>query len=222
MGSWTTAITELRTLLSDKPDDRYCYRKKLFGTIDGVNKTFKSFEFRRSTNFTTATAPMGVFLGGVQLTLLQIASDDPTSGELTLVTAPTDTGVNITATYYYEWFTDIELGEFLTGASRWLQLGDDYTNVTGGLIQAALYFAAKDALRKMAMRWATRASNTFLLEDSPKKEALETAAMYGNMSEAYEKSADKYRDDYYKKSGQSLSAFSVSNWGAVSGVTPRR
>jgi hypothetical protein len=225
MGSWTTAIVELRALINDTPVDRYCYRKKVFGDINGTNVSFKTFEFRRVTNFTDPTlsaAPLGIFLGGVRLTGAQIATDDILSGEFSLKTAPTDNGQALTATYYYQWFDDDELGGFLTGASRWLQIGDDYTNVPGGLTQAALYYAAKDALRKMAMRWATRASNSFLLEDAPKKESMEIAATYSTMGAAFEKSGDKYRDDYYTKSGQSLEVSFASNWGNVSGVTPRR
>jgi hypothetical protein len=225
MGSWTTAVQELRTLISDTPSDRYCYRKKVFGDINGVNVSFKTFEFRRVTNFTDPTlsaAPLGIYLGGTRLTLDQIASDDILSGEFSLKTAPSDTGIALTATYYFQWFNDDELTSFLVGASRWLQIGDDFTNVPGGLTQAALYYAAKDALRKMAMRWATRASNTFLLEDAPKKESMEIAATYSTMGAAFEKSGDKYRDDYYTKSGQSLEVSFASNWGSVGNVTPRR
>lgn len=223
--SWDTAVIELRSLLNDTPDDRYCYRKKVFGDINGENVSFKTFEFRRVTNFfdaTSSAAPLGIYLGGVRLDPSVIASDDVLTGEFRLVTAPQDTGLKLEATYYYQWFTDDELSGFLTGASRWLQQGDDFTVISGGLTQAALYYAAKDALRKMAMRWATRASNTFLLEDAPKKESMEIAATYSTMGAAFEKSGDKYRNDYYTKSGQSLEASFASNWGDASNVTPRR
>jgi hypothetical protein len=225
MGQWQTAKDELRALLNDLPNDRYCYRKKIFGLINGENKSFKTFEFRRTTNFADAdisAAPLGVYLGGVRLESDAIELDDLITGELTLAEAPIDEGKELTATYYYQWFLDEELSDFLTAASRWLLLGSDYTSIPDGRSQAALYFAAKDALRKMAMRFALRASNTFLLEDLPKKESLEISKVYAEMAGVYEKSASKYRDDYYKKSGQSLAAFSLSNWGAAGDVTPRR
>lgn len=223
--SWDTAVIELRTVLNDMADDRYCYRKKVFGDINGVNVSFKTFEFRRVTIFgnpATSAAPLGVYIGGVRLADNAIASDDPQSGEFTLVTPPVDNGEVVQATYYYQWFTDDELAGFLVGAARWLQLGSTYQNIPDGLTQAALYHAAKDALRKMAMRWTTRASSTFQLEDQPKKDSLDVAASYTKLASDYEKSALKYRDDFYEKSGQSLAAFSMSNYGAVSNVTPRQ
>ena len=227
MGNWTTAVTELRELLNDQNDDRYCYRKKVFGNIDAVNKSFKSFEFRRITDFTVATGPEGVYVNGVLQAPSAFSADDIATGEFTFVTAPpkqdgNGNGSIITATYYYQWFLDTELSSFLTSASRWLQQGDDFTNIPNGLNQAALYYAAKMAMEKMALRWSTRANNTFLLEDAPKQQSMDVAKTYNEQGASFEKSALDYRNDYYTKSGQSLAAFSVSSWGSVSAVTPRR
>jgi len=224
MGTWATAVTELQELLNDQGNDRYCYRKKVFGNIDGTNTSFKTFEFRRVTNFTDSVlsaAPLGIYSNGVRLSPSAVASDDLASGEFTLNVAPAK-GTALVATYYYQWFELSELQSFLTSASRWLQNGDDYTTIPSGLNQGALYYAAQMALLKMAMRWATRASNSFLLDDQPKQEALALAKTYSEQAAGFEKSAEKYRDDYYTKSGQSLAAFSTSNWGSVSAVTPRR
>jgi hypothetical protein len=228
--AWDTAVAELRNLLNDNPDDRYCYRKKLFGDINGTNQRFKSFEFRRTTNFTDETLskpPLGIYLNGVRLSHTAVEYDNVLSGEFLLKVAPTETNSNGTgsvleATYYYQWFNDDELEEFLTSSAHWLLRGDSWDGIEFGLRPAALYFAAKDALRKMAMRWATRASNTFLLEDQPKKDAQDVANTYSTMSMAYEKSGDKYRNDFYTKSGENLAAISASDFGEVSEVTPRR
>ena len=223
MGNWTTAVQELRTQLNDGGADRYCYRKRCFGDVNGANQSFKTYEFRRTTGFNTNTtvAPEGVYVSGALLAYTAVSSDDLPSGEFILVTAPTD-GQVVEATYFYQWFEDAELETFLTGASRWLQIGDDFTNVSGGLTQAALDYASMLALRKMAMRWAMRASSSFLLEDAPKKQAAADAVSYSNMAGAFEKSAKTYRDDFYYKSGQPLSVQFASNWGQVSAVTPRQ
>lgn len=222
--AWTTAVSDLRTLLNDLPTDRYCYRKKVFGDLNGVNVSYKTFEFRRQTDFTDGTssaAPLGVYLNGVRVLPSAVASDDIATGEFSLVTAPADGGV-LQATYYYRWFEDTELDTFLVQASRWLQLGTDFTQIPDGLNQGALYYAAMLALQKMALRWTTRASNSFLLEDQPKKEALEVAKTYTDLAGTFSKDATKYRNDYYTKSGQSLAALSVSSFGHVSAVAPRR
>jgi hypothetical protein len=224
MGTWTTAVSDLQTLLNDQPDDRYCYRKRVFGDINGTNVNFKTFEFRRQTNFASAGSaipPLGVYLNGTILATSAVASDDVTSGEFVLNAAPTD-GQVLEATYYYQWFLVTELQAMLVNASRWLQNGEDYTTIPDGLNQGALYFAGKLAMEKMALKYSTRASNTFLLEDQPKKDALSVAETYSKQAADFMKSAVDFRDDYYTRSGQSLAAFSTSSFGMVSGVTPRR
>src|SRR5512135_546208 len=97
--SWSTAISDLRTLLNDNPLNRYCYRKKVFGKLDGVNVNFKTFEFRRVTDFTTAELPLAVYLNGSPIDVSKIENDNTVTGEFALVDAPID-GDELTATYY--------------------------------------------------------------------------------------------------------------------------
>lgn len=49
--SWTTAASDLRTSLSDNSKDKHCYRKSVFGELNGTNTRFKTLEFRRINNF---------------------------------------------------------------------------------------------------------------------------------------------------------------------------
>lgn len=231
MGNWTTAIQDLRDVLNDNPLNRYCYRKKCLGQIDGANTSFKTFEFRRITNFTDSVlsaAPLGVYVAGVRILPANISFDDTNSGEFTLAMAPdpNPAGGNaqnvVQATYYYQWFLDPELTTFLTKASQAIQTGDDFTNVPPGLQAAVLDYAAHLGLGMQAMRWAQRASETFNLEDAPKKEALGVADTFMSLSKTFYATAIKKRDDYYTKAGQAGAATFKSSWGVVGGVTPRR
>lgn len=225
--SWTTSLADLRELLNDGDDDRYVYRKKVFGQQNGTNKTFKTFEFRRVTNFTDATlsaAPLGVYINGVRLDPTKIVSDDIKTGEFTLATSQTAPAVTdqVRATYYTEQFLDAELNTFITRATQSLQLGNDPTNVDPALRDAVLYYAASEGMKKIAMRWTQRASDAFLLEDAPKKEALGVAETYAKLSSDYYKEAFKRRDDFYTRAGQALAPNFQTSWGAVGAVTPRR
>jgi len=225
--SWTTSVADLRTLLNDNAQDRYAYRKKVFGNINGTNKTFKTFEFRRVTDFTDAVlsaAPLGVYINGVRVDPANISIDDITTGEFTIgaaQAAPT-VGQVVQATYYTQQFLDSELVSFITRATQSLQLGNDPTQVDPALRDAVLYYAAAEGMKKLTMRWTQRASDAFLLEDAPKKEALGVAETYTKMADTYYADALKRRDDFYTRAGQALAPNFRSNWGAVGAVTPRR
>lgn len=221
--SWSTSLTDLRSLLSDGAADRSARRKKVFGKIDGTNATFYTFEFRRVTDFTTATSPLGVFLNGVAVS---VASDDPASGFFTLSVAPAinngAVGAVIEASYYYQWFTDAELTGFLSNAVRWLGLGTDPSVLDDGLVPAALQYAAKDAYYKMALRWRERAATAFQLEDAPRKDAIEAATGFEALVDKSYKMAKELRDDYYGRQGQANAPAFSAAFGCVRPVTPRR
>lgn len=221
--SMTEATTDLRTLLSDGSNDKIVFRKKCFGTVDGVNLEYKTFETRRSTNFTTSVAHFGVYLGGVRQTPgIQINFDDPTSGQFTFATAPTDTGVSVEATYYYQWFLDPELQQFITSGLRWLNVGTDPTQLPDGLIPAALHYAGQESYHKLAVRWSVRMSEMYLLEDSPDPKVLGIADSYRKIAADFTKKAVTLRDDYYKRSGQALAPNFGSIAGRVRDYVPRR
>ncbi len=226
MAAWTTAISDLRSLLSDNADDRYFYRKKVFGNVDGSNQSFKTFEFRRVTNFTDevlSASPLGVYINGVRLDTAKVTVDNAATGEFFIAEDSIPTaGQVVEATYYTQQFKDSELSEFLVQINNSLQFGPDFTQLDPMLREAALHLAAGDALRKLGVRWTMRASDTFLLEEAPKKEALGTAESYFKMAELFSNRGTKLRDDRYGRAGQSLAPNFVNNFGRVSNVTPRR
>jgi hypothetical protein len=216
--SWTTAVTDLRAFLSDGAKDKRRYRKRIFGDQDGNNKVFSTFEPRRLTDFTTCSAPEGVFVDGVKAA---VSKDDLTMGEFDLSYAPNpDNTVN--ATYYCQWFFDTELAIFLKNAVQFLGLGDDYSTLESGLQPAALRQAANEAYTKLAIRWAERASDMFLLEDSPQKEISTIIDSYRALASDMAKSAIQTRDDFYKRQGRSLSPNFSSISGSVRNLTPER
>ena len=224
---WTTSLSDLRTLLNDNDEDRYVYRKKVFGQQNSANKTFKTFEFRRVTDFKDAdssAAPLGVYINGVRLDPTSILSDDVTTGEFTLSTETTAPTVSdqVRCTYYTEQFLDGELNSIILRAVQSLQLGNDPTQVDPALRDAVLYYAAAEGMKKLAMKWTQRASDSFLLEDAPKKEAMGVAETYAGLAATYYKDAITRRNDFYERAGNPLAPNFQSSWGRVSAVTPRR
>jgi hypothetical protein len=196
---WTSGVTELRTLLSDGPTDRYNFRKQCFGEINGTNTRFKTFDFRRVTDFTVT---QGVYVDGVLQTLPAVAQDSPETGEFILTSAPAD-GSLVEASYYIQWFLDAELQTFLTDSARWLLGADDFTLITGGLIPAALKYAASEAYLKQAQRWKVYLSSGYKVEDAPKEGASGQVQDFMQLAETYREQALKLRDEYYGRQGRS-------------------
>src|SRR5882672_8150189 len=130
MTPWTTAIAEVRTIISDGDTDKLAYNKKVIGQVNGVNTRFKTFETRRISTLVTPTDPCGVFDdSGVAI---PVTSEDLESGQFTVTTAPTD-GQGITATYYFKWFNDTELTTFLNDAAQWIGFQADFSVITDDL-----------------------------------------------------------------------------------------
>jgi hypothetical protein len=199
---WANPEIDLRTLLSDGSEDKLRYRKRVFGEVNGNNTRFKTLEFRRVTDFTSAEDPLGVWIDGVYQTG-GISSDSMSTGDFILGSAPSPRSV-IEASYYVQWFNDTEIQTFLRASSNWLSLGDDYTRVVGGLQPAALKYAAADAYQKLSLRWAEHLSETFLLNDAPSEKMFAPVDQYSKMSLAFRKEAEAARDAYYTRAGQNL------------------
>jgi len=215
--SWTTAVADLRALLSDGPTDKL-RQKRVLGNQDGVRTKFKTFEFRRVTDFTTATAPLGVFVDGTAVT---VSADDVATGAFTLAVAPTN-GQEIEARYYMQWFIDSELQTFLRSASQWLGLGATFANVPAGLQPSALQYAAADAYQKLALRWAEHQSETYRLEDQPDGKLKSVADQYRAMSTDHRKLALSNRDEFYKRQGQALQPLFRTIQGNAKETVPQR
>jgi hypothetical protein len=219
---WTSAISDLRANLSDGDQDKNYYRKRCLGEINGTNTNFKTFEFRRVTDFVSATAPLGVWLDGSLLPASGISVDYPDSGDFTLLSAPADGSV-LEASYYARWFIDSELVQFLTTASQWLSFGSDYTQVAEAFRPAALKYAASEAYQKLVIRWALRASDTFLLNDAPATENMgKMIDQYKQIALDYRKDAEVIRDDFYSRSGQQKQPLWGFNLGSVRDNVPKR
>lgn len=201
--TWNTAVSDLRTLVSDGPTDRYNSRKRCFGEVNGTNTLFRTLEFRRVTDFTQATLPLGVYINGSIVPVTGIAADYLATGEFVLATGPSDGSV-VEASYYNQWFIDSELQEFLTTASNWLTSQVDYTQIPNGLWPSALKYAAAEAYLKMAVRWKTFLSEMYRVEDEPKKPGSGPADEYTKMSEIFREEALKARDEFYTRQGRSL------------------
>jgi hypothetical protein len=219
--SWTTSLTDMRLKLSDGSQDKLRAFKRVFGQIDGSNRVFKTFEFRRVTDFTSAAAPLGIYKNQVRLTAADVSSDDLTTGYFTLTVAPQSTDV-IEATYYLQFFYDSELQGFLRLSTNWLGLGDDYTGIPEGLRPAALQYACGEAYQKLAMRFAEHLSETYRLEDSPDGDRFRLVDEYKRMAEDCRKEGQNLRDQFYTRQGQSLQPLFGVNLGRVRNVEPSR
>ena len=203
---WTTAVDDLRTLLSDGPEDRYNSRKQCFGEVNGTNLIFRTFEFRRITDFTTAVAPLGVYIDGVRLDPSVIANDYINIGEFVLAgsgSAPINGSV-VEASYYNQWFLDAELQTFLVIATNWLNSGSLYVNTPSGLIPASLKYAAAEAYLKMAQRWRTWMSEMYRVEDEPKRPGDGPVESFIKMATTFRDEAEKARKEFYTRQDRNL------------------
>lgn len=227
--SWVdtaTAITALRNLLLDGPTDKICSNKKVIGTVDNSNQIFKTFEYRRVTNFTTNAGnafPLGVFKDGAQIAQNMILSDDIASGTFKLDPSVVPSGrSSITATYYYQWFLDSELDSYLQNASTWMGLGTNYINIPDGLNAAALDFAAREAYRAASMKYMIRAREVYQLEDAPDDSVGKQVDSFRSMAKDFMDSAAQLRKQYYARQDQAEAPLFNLATGNVSDPTPRR
>lgn len=140
---WTlsTAIESLRKRLSDGPTDKYRHQMPVLPTPDGTHRIFGVPESR------LVTGTLQVFLDGEEITPDSI---DHASG--VFETPAPDEGQVLVASYYFQWFNDEELEEFLLQAAQLLNYEDveDGTipvNVRTPIISFGAYFAY---LRKAA------------------------------------------------------------------------
>lgn len=218
--SWTTAISDLRVLLSDGPTDKLRAYKTVFGTQNAVNTTFKTFEFRRLTDFSsTATAyPLGIYVNGALQTASAVVKDDLSTGFFTCATAYDDS-VSLLATYYIQWFLDGELDGFLTRASDWLGLGDDYTSLVSGLKTAALKYAAHEAYQKLSLKYAENIVETYRTQDAPDERRMEIVKAYQQAAKDTLGEAERYRDDFYTRKGMSKAPLFGSVQGNIKNPT---
>lgn len=216
------ARSDLRALLSDGPTDKLRYRKRMIGDVNGVNLRFKSFEFRRVTDFfTESSLSLGVFVNGVRQTEgVQVTADFPEIGEVILSTAPSNTS-RVEGTFYIQWFKDSELDVFLKNATQWLSMGEDVTKVEAGLQPASLYYAAQEAMHKMAVRWAERLSETYKMEDQIQG-ATTPVDDFRRLAKDYRDKSEALRKNFYLRNDQAEAPLFGVAAGRVCSVVPKR
>jgi hypothetical protein len=223
--SWTTALDDLRLLLNDGPTDKIRAFKRVFGDINGVNDRFKTYEFRRITNFKTEddASSLGVYLDGGKVSNVYLSSDDPTSGFFIFDAAYLPgTGQVVEATYYVQYFLDPELQSFLRLAQNWLGYGDDYTTTPQGLRPALLQYATGEGYQKLAMRFSEHSSETYRLEDMPDVRRTAMVAEYKNAGAQAKEQAHTLRNEFYSRQGQHLSPLFGVLSPTIRDVAPRR
>jgi hypothetical protein len=223
--SWSTAVSDLRLLLNDGSTDKLRAFKRVFGQIDGANARFKTFEFRRVTDFMTEAdaSPLGVYVNAVKVPAAEIVLDNPATGFFSFAAGSIPSGSDVVeATYNVQYFLDAELQGFLRLAQNWLGFGDDYTAIPQGLRPAALQYAAGEGYQKLAMRFAEHASETYRLEDMPDDRRMAIVAEYKNAAAQAKEQAQNLRDQNYTRQGQSLSPLFGIYSPAFTDVAPRR
>lgn len=217
------AVLALRNLIHDGPTDKRAINKKVIGVMDGTNSTFTTFENRRLGSFTAPVFPLGVYVGGVLVPGNKVTQDDPASGAFQLdPTVLPNNRQALTASYYYQWFLDVDLEQFLGDASSWLGLGATYTGIPDGLNAACLRFAAQEAYEKAAMRYTTRMSEAFQLEDAPSEDVLKSVDAFKSMASDFMEKAETMRDDYYERQGQAKAPNFSFALGSVRDPVPRK
>lgn len=216
---WLTAVGDCRKTLSDGPTDKLAYRKKVIGQQDGLNLTFKTFEARRISSLVTPAGPAGVFLNNA---LVPVTSEDLDSGEFVLTApAPTD-GDQFVASYYYQWFLDSELQEFLASASVWAGFSDDYTLIPDTFRPAVKEYVAFQGYQKLVSKMSVQLAETYQLYDAPDEKRFNPVTMYMNISKQKFDLATKLRDDVYTRKGAAKAPRSATLAGTVRDVPPNR
>lgn len=204
--AWTSALTDARAFLSDGPLDKYNFRKRCFGEINGTNDAFKTFDTRRVTDFTTSTFPQTIFKNGTSIPATGVSADYPISGEFILSSSyiPID-GDIIEASYYFQWFIDDEIVSFLQDASRWLASSIDYTNtIPDGLVPAALNYMASLAFTKISQRWKLFMSDMYKVEDAPHDNPNARVDDFIDLAKSYREIAVKLKVEFFTRQGRAL------------------
>jgi hypothetical protein len=222
---WTdlnAAVSDLRRLVNDGPTDKLAYNKKVIGLANGVNLLFKTYEKRRITDFTvTPTDMTGVYLNGARLAPAGVSSDDTESGAFALASAPAD-GDTLTCVYYWRWFNDPELQQFVVNAIQMVLGSTDPATVVDGLIPAVLHYAGAQAYGKLAMAWTIDPAMQYMLEDAPKDKNGNAINPFIQLQKQLEAKAQELRKGYYGRNDQAEEPIFAVVSGAVRDGVPRR
>lgn len=199
--SYSTALAELRQLLADTEFHKKATKKKLIGKIDGNNQAFITYDKRILED------TLQVFVNDEEV---NFTLEDAVRGEITLSEAP---GLNTkaTASYYFVWWLDDELKNFLNkGAettSQWTDAVPDqaYLSIMPGLKTAALFIAASLATRSLIQYLVNRRhSEEFVIEQDGNDDNgfSQMISALQKTADAYYKDGLQHRDDFYKRQGK--------------------
>ncbi len=219
--SYDTAIKELRQLIADTEFHKKATKKKLIGSIDGENKQFITYDKRLLED------TVEVFVNGIAAAF---TVDDAIKGVITLNAAP-DKNTKVEASYYWQFWLDDELKNFLNkgseATSQWTSTIPDnaYLSILPGLKTAALMLSASLANRSLIQYLVNRRhSEEFLIEQDGNDDSG-----FSQMINALQKVADQYwkdgiqmRDDFYQRQGKrNAPAFAIKQ-GVTKQYGPRR
>lgn len=146
-----TAVVSLRSILGDGATDKFIFKQDCIPTADGVTKRF----FGGDSRLVTGTLLVNVGVSGYGPSgYTAFTNHDDVAGWFELPTAPSG-NVQVQATYYYQWFSDAELIDFVTQALNILGFESAAdTALPVGLRPAVLHWAASKAFTFKAAEYA--------------------------------------------------------------------
>ena len=207
--SYASAVLELRQLMSDSDMHKKSTKKKLIGKIDGNNVEFYTYD-KRIVGSTLELFVTDAANNEAQLLNSEYSLEDPVKGFVKLEKA-LDPNSKITGNYYWQFWIDSELKNFLNkGAESIGQFTDSipdntYMAIQAGLRQAALFFAAHLCVNSLIqLEMNRRHSEEFLIEQDGNDDKNFTAmitAMRGQSKDYWDR-AVIMRDDFHKRVGK--------------------
>lgn len=232
----SNAILNIRGELDDLANSKLVSAfNKLEGLQDGTNLTFRIPQMR------IVASTLVMYRNEKSLTVVtDYDLTDPVGGVLVYINAPSLTDTQA-ATFYFNWFTDIEYDHFLSRAAN--ELGFDVyytgsadtpgvepvlddngnpitvTDFESGLKAALIYLAAGHACKALAARLAVKYDITYgdhsLSPSSMSKQ-------YADMAKDFTVRGNTARDDFYKGQGRQYRPAIATSGYFLPDVTPKR
>lgn len=206
--NYTTAITELRQMIADTNMAKRVTRKTITGTADGNNQLFYTWDKRLYED------TFQLFINSELQDEDSFDVSNAVAGEITVKSAP-DKDSDMRASYYFQWWLDEELVNFLNKGAETIGLTDPnisrthtdsaYLLIPGGLKNGALKFAAHYAMDALVSRFiADKHSAEFLLEQDGNTDIGYTELIKSLQAQAsnWFKQGLQMRDDFYKRQGR--------------------
>lgn len=197
--SWVDPVGDLRRLLSDTDRDKQAKDKKIFGPVNGQNRTFYTFDDRLTTSGiqSLSNRPLRLFVDGVEYPASGINVTDAHRGEFILAMGPSLSGVReVRSHYWYQHHTESELNFFLTQAASQVSV-DSIESVPAGLQLPALYIAGSLSHDRLAARYTERKSAEFMAHEGTRGSMDDIITYHAQTAERMMKQALEMRKAYY-------------------------